>query len=110
VDEIEVLSAFSSLLPFPYETIPPTTKRNVQQVHICTLLLVRGEGIDSLLNRTNRFKHGDLLRTSKKDEVLTLLKGNPDLFLEDPISQFVSIPTFSSEILMFFASLSNPPF
>jgi len=36
----------------------------------------------------NRFKVGDLLRTSKKVEVLTLLKGNPDLFLEDPHSQF----------------------
>jgi len=109
VDDIKVLSAFSSLLLFPYETIPPPqiSKSDDQQVHTCTLLLVRGEGIDSLLLRMNRFKIGDLLRTSKKDEVLTLLKGNPDLFLEDPLSQFFSLPTFSPVILMFFVFLSN---
>ena len=66
-DDIEVLSAISSLLPFPYETIPPPSKSHDQQIQTCTLLLVRGEGIDSLLERMNRFKIGDLLRTSKKE-------------------------------------------
>jgi len=60
------------------------------------------------LERMNRFKIGDLLRTSKKEEVLTLLMGNPDLFPEEPLSQFFSLPAFSSEILRFFSSPPSP--
>ena len=110
MDDIEVLSTFSSLLPFPCETIPPppTSKSDDQQGQTGTLLFVRGGGIGSLLERMNRFKIGDLLRTSKKDEVLTLLNGTPDLLLEDPLSQFFSLPVFSPEILMFYSSPSSP--
>jgi len=47
-----------------------------------------------------------LLRTSENEEVITLSKGIPDLFLEDPHSQFFSISAFSPETLRF---LSPPP-
>jgi len=89
VDETGVLSAFSSMSPFHYETNPPPppSKSDVQQVHACTMLFVRGIEIDSLLKRMNRSKIGDLVRTSKRDEVLSLLKGNLFLFLKDPLSQ-----------------------
>jgi len=75
---------------------------------LAILLLVRGEGIDYLLEGTNRCKTGDLLRTPKKEDVLTLLKGNPDLFLEDPLSQFLSLPAFSPEISRFCSSPPSP--